>query len=505
MWVSFSMIESVKKKEEVRVVIVCKDARNLVLVGNDVQNIKSFYQNLQELLYPKTLDSFFAFELGLNHENMWRPLYDARAYFVNILRKCVSDDGQPTWFISDLNKDYELSPTYPAYICLPWAMFSKTKILQEVAKFRSRGRIPCLCWMHASKPITITRCAQPSVGLTLTESTADRELVESIRASNPLSETLYVIDARPKVNAIGNVIGPSQGGYELGYEKCIVKFLNIENIHVVRESWSLLRKLITASIEDTNDELNWTKGLEETGWLRHVRSLLLGAHEIAKIIEKKNSSVLIHCSDGWDRTAQLSSLSQILLDPYYRTIKGFVVLIEKEWVSFGHKFQDRIGHFPGKKAEQSPIFLQWLDAIWQIMSQVPHYFEFNEEFLISVADGVYNSLFGTFLTNCERERRIIEQKTVSFWGWVKKNRHNFKNPLYLRREGTIWHCAKQRVLKLWENYWLRWDPYHKSTFLTPILREVLENYEKDNKMKNSHNLRTGYDKDTTRGTNSHSL
>jgi hypothetical protein len=59
------------------------------------------------------------------------------------------------------------------------------------------------------------------------------------RSSNPLSETLYLIDARPKVNAIGNALGPSQGGYEVGYEKCVIKFLNVENIHVVRESWVL--------------------------------------------------------------------------------------------------------------------------------------------------------------------------------------------------------------------------------------------------------------------------
>jgi hypothetical protein len=31
-------------------------------------------------------------------------------------------------------------------------------------------------------------------------------------------------------------------------------------------------------------------------------------------------NVLVHCSDGWDRTSQLSSLSQLLLDPYYRTL-----------------------------------------------------------------------------------------------------------------------------------------------------------------------------------------
>jgi len=47
---------------------------------------------------------------------------------------------------------------------------------------------------------------------------------------------------------------------------------------------------------------------------------------------------VVHCSDGWDRTAQLTSLSMLMLDSYYRTLRGFQVLLEKEWIGFGHKF-----------------------------------------------------------------------------------------------------------------------------------------------------------------------
>ncbi|KPA75795.1 hypothetical protein ABB37_08320 [Leptomonas pyrrhocoris] len=51
--------------------------------------------------------------------------------------------------------------------------------------------------------------------------------------------------------------------------------------------------------------------------------------------------VFVNCSDGWDRTAQVCLLAQLLLDPYYRTVEGLCVLLERELLCFGHPLQTR--------------------------------------------------------------------------------------------------------------------------------------------------------------------
>ena len=53
------------------------------------------------------------------------------------------------------------------------------------------------------------------------------------------------------------------------------------------------------------------------------RSLMILAMQIVELLEpnrEESISVLVHCSDGWDRTAQLCSLAQVLMDPHYRSV-----------------------------------------------------------------------------------------------------------------------------------------------------------------------------------------
>ena len=56
------------------------------------------------------------------------------------------------------------------------------------------------------------------------------------------------------------------------------------------------------------------------------------------------------------------------------------------------------------ESERSPIFLQFLDIIYQLMIQFPTEFEFNVDYLLFIAKHYNVNLFGTFMFNNEEER-----------------------------------------------------------------------------------------------------
>lgn len=298
--------------------------------------------------------------------------------------------------------------TYPRSLYVP---ASATKqILLGSANFRSKGRLPVLTYLHRNSA-AICRCSQPLSGFSA-RCVEDEQLLTCILKASPNSNVLYVVDTRPRINAMVN---KAQGkGYEneIYYENIKFHFFGIENIHVMRGSLQKLMDACELKVPSMNAFLT---GVEGSGWLRHIKSVLETSAFIAKSITD-GISVIVHCSDGWDRTAQTCGIAAILLDPYYRTIDGFQALIEKEWLSFGHKFNDRCGHIQGDSKEMAPVFTQFLDAIWQLTQQFPQHFQFNERYLITLHDHVHSCQFGSFIANSDKERkelRFVSNKSIA--------------------------------------------------------------------------------------------
>ena len=163
---------------------------------------------------------------------------------------------------------------------------------------------------------------------------------------------------------------------------------------------------------------------------------------VVDAVARHGIPVLVHCSDGWDRTPQLSAGAMLLMDPFYRTMRGFAVLVEKEWCALGHKFAQRHG-FDAKghqSSERSPCFLQWLDAIHQCLLQHPDAFEFTVEYLVCVAHHAAAGWTGNFLFDSDRDREAhqLKGRSISLWSHVEPRRKLFKNPHYHPKRRVIY-------------------------------------------------------------------
>ncbi|XP_010490968.1 PREDICTED: phosphatidylinositol-3-phosphatase myotubularin-2-like [Camelina sativa] len=443
------------------------------------------------------------------------------------------DDGSFTlsnelWRITNLNSNYDLCQSYPFALMVPKSISDEDLI--QASTFRARCRLPVISWCHPGSGAVIARSSQPLVGLMMNmRSSCDEKLVASfctqLAGHKGARRKLYIVDARPKKNALAN--GAMGGGSESSsnYFKSEIVFLGIDNIHTMRESFSRLRDYLdmhgTTSSDGTSSFLRhgastWGGGnlssmsasvslLGDSNWLSHIQSILAGVAWIAARVAMESASVLVHCSDGWDRTTQLTSLACLLLDPYYRTFSGFQALVEKDWLAFGHPFSDRVGmpnvsesgnfelpiqsssarSFPSSPVQQlsgsviaqsssssygpnnySPIFLQWLDCVSQLMRMYPSAFEFSPTFLVDFMDCLLSCRFGNFLCNSEKERQQcgISETCGCLWAYLADLRsssatsHVHCNPLYdpSRYDGPLLPPAAALAPTLWPQFHLRW-------------------------------------------------
>ncbi len=140
----------------------------------------------------------------------------------------------------------------------------------------------------------------------------------------------------------------------------------------------------------------------------------------------------------------------------------FQALVEREWLQAGHPFWSRTTKGPfndsvaSKSKSHAPTFTIFLDCVRQIHSQFPCSFEFTEKFLIFLSDEAYASNFGTFLCDCEQERKMlkVEELTVSLWAYINRPEilSQFINCAYEPNKTTIWPSVAPVSLVIIQNF-----------------------------------------------------
>ncbi|XP_070506241.1 myotubularin-related protein 10-B isoform X2 [Chironomus tepperi] len=238
---------------------------------------------------------------------------------------------------------------------------------------------------------------------------------------------------------------------------CVELSKGLPSIQDVQQSYLRLRALCSpASDRDlTTQDEKFLSHVEKTCWLLYVSLCIKTANECAKNLQN-GESVVLQEFEGRDMSCVISSLIQVILDPTSRTIHGFQVLIQKEWVALGHPFCDRMGHVYNKHAERSPLFLLFLDCVWQVLQQFPDAFEYSEIFLTTLWDTVFIPIFDTFQFNSEADRlqAVKEEKLVlrPVWDWgemfYEKDVAMFVNPLYKKPQMSEQEIENNRKSRL---------------------------------------------------------
>ncbi|XP_072233343.1 myotubularin-related protein 5 isoform X8 [Leuresthes tenuis] len=262
---------------------------------------------------------------------------------------------------------------------------------------------------------------------------------ESPQPNGGPSEAMFLRQQRAYLYIIGDK-SQLKGGKQDSFQQWEVVPIEVCDVRQVKNSFKKLMKACVPSSPSLGPSMSFLRCLEDSEWMALLHRVLQVSVLVVELLDT-GSSVMVSLEDGWDVTTQVVSLVQLLSDPYYRTFDGFRLLVEKEWLSFGHRFSHRGAQTLGSQSSGfTPVFLQFLDCVHQIHLQFPMEFEFSQYYLKFLAYHYVSNRFRTFLLDSDYERielgvlyeekgeRKSPQVCKSVWDYI--DRLNKKTPIF---------------------------------------------------------------------------
>ncbi|MGH0140529.1 UNVERIFIED_CONTAM: hypothetical protein FKN15_076464 [Acipenser sinensis] len=244
-WILHSQICSVEKQSTSAtgcpLLIRCKNYQVIQFIILQERDCHDVYISLMRLSRPEKYEELYCFSFNPNldkedREQAWNFI-DLKAEYNRM--------GVPIqlWYITHLNRDYGVCDTYPTVLYAPTS--ATPPIIIGSSKFRSRGRFPTLSYYNHDNHASICRSSQPLSGFSA-RCLEDEQMLQAIMKANPGSEFMYVVDTRPKLNAMANRAAGKGYENEDNYSNIKFQFIGIENIHVMRNS---LQKMLEGYIQ----------------------------------------------------------------------------------------------------------------------------------------------------------------------------------------------------------------------------------------------------------------
>ncbi|XP_008308267.1 myotubularin-related protein 10 isoform X2 [Cynoglossus semilaevis] len=349
----------------------------------------------------------------------------------------IKRTGASEWRVCSINERYAISQSLAEYIVVPVSLTDQD--LKQFSKEFTDNRIPLWCWNH-SNGSALVRMA--SLCDPLQHNRIEKRVTTAIQKSHPQQNEILKIDLDKSLPNIQDIQSA---------------FLKVRNICVIEP------------FEESEER--WLSSIENSRWLEYVRAFLKQSAEIVYFLDGRNSSVILQEEEDRDLNCVVSSLVQLMLDPHYRSRNGFQSLVQKEWVMAGHRFLDRCNHLK-KNDKESPVFMLFLDCVWQMINQYPAAFEFTETYLTVLSDSMWIPLFSTFLFNSSKQRSqclmdFAKQKAIPpgeeqdfyfppVWDWSQqlsvKDQTLFNNPMYVGKGAACVQNGEVKSFTRKKNY-----------------------------------------------------